>query len=133
MVDGGFDPLHDGHVRYFREAREFGAPVLCNVSGDVYVSRKHPPLLPEDQRVVVIDALRDVDYTHLSQTTTAWVLGELRPRYYVKGADWRGRLPEEETEVCAEMGVEIVFLDTVFDSSTALLERCLARWERVPR
>ncbi len=133
MVDGGFDPLHDGHVRYFHEARGLGAPVLCNVSGDVYVSRKHPPLLPEAQRVLVIDALRDVDYTHLSQTTTASVLGELRPRYYVKGADWRGRLPEEETEVCAEMGIAIVFLDTVVDSSTALLERCLDRWERVPR
>lgn len=130
MVDGGFDPLHAGHVRYFEEAHSLGAPVLCNVSGDAYVSRKHPPLLPEDQRVLVIDALRPVDYTHLSRTTTADVLRALCPRFYVKGRDWADRLPGEELAACEEVGTEVVFLDTVLDSSTALLERYRASWER---
>lgn len=130
MVDGGFDPIHPGHVDYFREASNLEAPVLCNISGDEWVSRKHPPLLSQKERGQIIDALRWIDYTHLSGTTTVLVLSDLRPRYYVKGADWEGRLPREEVNVCRENDVEIVYLDTIIDSSTAILERYNARLSR---
>ena len=123
MVDGGFDPLHAGHARYFYAAAELGAPVLCNVSSDDWVGRKHPVLLPQDERIEVIDALKPIAFTHLARTTTEDVLEALRPRFYVKGADWRGRLPAEQVEICAGQGTEVVFLDTVTGSSTALLER----------
>ena len=121
MVDGGFDPLHAGHIAYFRAAAELGVPVLCNVSSDEYVATKHRPLLPERQRVEVIDAIRFVDYVHLSRTTTADVLALLSPRYYVKGVDWEGRLPAAELDVCRRLGIEIAYLDTVTESSSALL------------
>lgn len=123
MVDGGFDPLHHGHVAYFRAAAVLGAPVLCNVASDEYVGRKHPPLLAQPHRGMVIDALRSVDLVHLSQTTTEAVLRHLVPRYYVKGADWRGRLPAEQLAICEESGIEVVYVETVLDSSTALLRR----------
>jgi cytidyltransferase-like protein len=123
MVSGGFDPLHPGHIAYFREAAALGVPVLCNVSSDAWVARKHPPLLTQAERVQVIDAIRFVDYTHAEQTSTVEVLAQLRPRYFAKGADWQGRLPEEEAAVCAEHGIEVVFLDTVVDSSTEVLRR----------
>ena len=64
---------------------------------------------------------------HLSQTSTEDVLRALRPRYYVKGADWRDRLPGEQVEICAQAGTEIVYLDTVIGSSTAIVERWSAR------
>ena len=44
-------------------------------------------------------------------------------RYFAKGADWEGRLPPEELDACREAGTEIVFLDTVVDSSTDVLRR----------
>jgi cytidyltransferase-like protein len=121
MVDGGFDPIHAGHVEYLRAAAELGPPVLCNVSGDAWVSRKHPPLLPHHDRAVVIDALRYVSFTHVSNISTAEVLRLVRPRFYAKGADWRDRMPEAELQLCAEEGIELVFLDTVLGSSTQLL------------
>ncbi|HWT92276.1 MAG TPA: adenylyltransferase/cytidyltransferase family protein [Solirubrobacteraceae bacterium] len=121
MVDGGFDPLHPGHVEYFRAAQALGVPVLCNVSGDHYVARKHPPLLAEDDRVRLIDALRPIDYVHLSRTSTEEILQRLQPRFYVKGADWRDKLPAEQVRICAEQGTEIVYLDTVLNSSSRLL------------
>ena len=124
MVDGGFDPLHGGHVAYFREAAGLGVPVLCNLASDAYVSRKHAPLLPQAERAEVLDAIRFLDYVHPSQTTTAEVLSLLAPRFYVKGDDWRHReLPAEEVEVCRQTGTEIVYLDTVRNSSSAILER----------
>ena len=125
MVDGGFDPLHAGHIAYFRSAAELGLPVLCNVCPDEWIARKHPPLLGQAERATVLDAIRYLDYTHPSSLPTAEVLRLLAPRHYVKGADWRDRLPDEELAVCAGLGVDVVYLDTVVDSSTGILERYL--------
>jgi cytidyltransferase-like protein len=130
MVDGCFDPLHRGHVEYFRAASELGLPLLCNVTGDDYLVGKHAPLLPADQRATIIDAIRHIAYTHVSRVSTAEVLRELRPRYYVKGDDWRNRIPPEQAEVAREHNIEIVYLPTVYDSSTSILQRFVAATER---
>jgi bifunctional ADP-heptose synthase (sugar kinase/adenylyltransferase) len=87
------------------------------------VARKHPPVLAQDDRAAIIDAIRFVDYVHVSHVATVEVLALLRPARYAKGSDWRGRLPEEELAVCREHGIDVVFLDTVTNSSTAILER----------
>jgi cytidyltransferase-like protein len=123
MVDGAFDPLHRGHIEYFRVAGELGWPLLCNVASDEYVSTKHPPLLPEDHRAAVVDAIRYISYTHVNRFDTETILRELRPRYYVKGKDWDGRLPPEQVVICREHGIDIVYLDTVLDSSSRLLQQ----------
>jgi cytidyltransferase-like protein len=123
MVDGGFDPLHEGHIAYFAAAAELGVPVLCNLAPDAYVARKHPVLLTQPQRAAVIDAIRYIDLVHCSQATTLATLDHLRPRYYVKGEDWRGRLPPDELETCQKRGISIVYVQTVLNSSTALLRR----------
>jgi cytidyltransferase-like protein len=123
MVDGAFDPLHQGHIEYFRAASELGVPLLCNLASDRYVSTKHPPLLPEAQRAAVVDAIRYITYTHVNRFDTETVLRELRPRYYVKGKDWDGRLPATQVAICREHGIGIVYLDTVIDSSTRLLQQ----------
>lgn len=123
MVDGGFDPLHAGHVEYFRAAAELGLPVLCNVSADDWIARKHPVLLPQAERVEIVDAIRFVAYAHASSVPTVDILRALRPHYFAKGADWEGRLPADEQEACAELGIHLRFLDTVRGSSTAIAER----------
>jgi cytidyltransferase-like protein len=127
MVDGGFDPLHPGHIDYFRDAAKLDVPLLCNVSPDDWVQRKHAPLLTQAERGRVIDAIRFVDYVHLSRGTTEEVLRVLRPRYYVKGVDWADKVPRSEVEICTEYEIEIVFLDTVTNSSTGIVERFLER------
>jgi len=122
MVDGAFDPLHRGHIEYFRAAAEqLDVPLLCNVASDRYVWTKHPPLLPEEQRAAIVDAIRFISYTHINQFDTETILRELQPKYYVKGKDWDGRLPAEQVQICREHGIEVVYLDTVFDSSTRIL------------
>ena len=122
MVDGAFDPLHRGHIEYFRAASELGVPLLCNVASDRYVRTKHRPLLDEQQRAAIIDAIRYISYVHIYQIDTETVLRQLQPRYYVKGSDWRQRgLPPQQIEICREHGIEIVYLDTVLDSSSRIL------------
>lgn len=125
MVDGGFDPLHAGHIAYFKAAATLGVPVLCCVASDRYISTKHKPLLPQDARACVIDAVRYIDYVCINESTTAEVLRQLQPRYYVKGKDWESRLPEAEMAICAECGIEIRYMDTVLDSSSRRLKEYL--------
>ena len=122
MVDGAFDPLHHGHIEYFRRAAEqLDVPLLCNVASYRYVRTKRPPLLSEDQRAIVVDAIRYISYTHINRIDTETSLRELRPKYYVKGKDWEGRLPPEQVSICAEHGITIVYLDAVLDSSSRIL------------
>ena len=127
MVDGAFDPLHRGHIEYFRvAAAQLDVPLLCNVASDRYVRTKHPPLLPEDHRAAVVDAIRYISYTHVNQFDTEAILRELQPKYYVKGKDWEGRLPPDQVRICAEHGIGVVYLDTVVDSSSRILKSYLA-------
>ena len=98
--------------------RQLGAPLLCNVASDRYVTTKHRPLLAEDQRATIIDAIRYMTTCTSIEIDTETVLRQLRPRYYVKGADWRDRLPAEQVTICAEHNIEIVYLDTILDSSS---------------
>jgi len=125
MVDGSFDPLHDGHIAYFRAAAALGRPVLCNIASDSWTTTKHPVLLPQEQRASVIDAVRFVSYVHVSKHSTRDVLAQLRPHSYVKGSDWisRGGVPPEESDLCARLGIDIRYVDTVLNSSTRLIER----------
>jgi len=133
MVDGCFDPLHLGHIEYFIFATSFNLPVFCNVENDHYIEKykNRPSLLPEKQRVRIIDSIRFISYTHLQTTSTADVLAKLKPLKYIKGADWeQKKLPEEEIEVCKKYDIQIEYMTKNFDSSSRLLRRYLRKYGR---
>lgn len=125
MVDGSFDPIHEGHIAYFAEAAKLGKPVLCNIATDDWTSRKHPVLLPQASRSIVLDAIRFIDYVHSATHPTLEVLEQLRPIAYVKGSDWRDRggIPAAEAELCNGLGIQVVYVETVLNSSTQILNR----------
>jgi cytidyltransferase-like protein len=125
MVDGSFDPLHEGHIAYFAAAERFGKPVLCNITHDQWTARKHPVLLPQTSRGLVIDAIRHISYVHCATHTTKDVLSHLRPHTYIKGSDWlaKGGVPGDERELCAKLGINIEYVDTVLNSSSELIAR----------
>lgn len=125
MVDGSFDPIHDGHIEYFRQASMLGLPVLCNVAPDVWTEKKHRVLLPVPQRAVVLDAIRYISFVFAEEISTAESLRRIRPKIYAKGGDWlmRGGVPAEEIEVCELHKIEVVYLDTKLNSSSDLLTK----------
>lgn len=125
MVDGSFDPLHDGHIAYFIAAQNLGNPVLCNIASDQWTQTKHAILLEAAQRAAVIDSIRYIDLVHISTATTASVLSELKPAVYAKGSDWRDRggIPKQEQEICSSHGIKVVYLDTIKNSSSELLQK----------
>ena len=124
LVDGSFDPIHDGHIKYFQGASQLGVPVLCNVAPDSWTSSKHKVLLNQKQRGVVLDSIKYLDFIHLSSISTAEVIQLLEPRYYLRGDDWltRGGIPKIEESLCRNLGIEIRYLQTVTNSSSKLLQ-----------
>ena len=44
VVSGGFDPIHSGHIAYFKAAKELGNSLCVGVNSDEWLFRKkgHP-------------------------------------------------------------------------------------------
>ncbi len=123
LVDGGFDPLHAGHVQYLQAAHQFsGVPPLVSIASDADIRAKgREPLLSAEQRAAVLEALSCVTAVHIKDRPTEAVLEQLRPKAYIKGADWAGKLPPEQVDVCARYGIPIHYTDAPADSSSRLL------------
>jgi D-beta-D-heptose 7-phosphate kinase/D-beta-D-heptose 1-phosphate adenosyltransferase len=62
LVTGGFDPLHSGHIEYFKSARELGDKLVVGVNSDAWLTRKKGrPFMPFNERAAIIKELACVD------------------------------------------------------------------------
>ena len=62
VVTGGFDPLHSGHIEYFREAKKLGDILVVGLNSDEWLARKKgQPFMPWEERASIVGALSDVD------------------------------------------------------------------------
>ena len=63
VVSGGFDPLHSGHIAYFRSAKELGDKLVVGINSDSWLTRKKgKPFMPWFERSQIIQAIKYVDY-----------------------------------------------------------------------
>ena len=64
LVTGGFDPLHSGHIEYFKEAKKLGDKLIVAVNSDAWLTRKKGrPFMPFEERVALIKEMEIVDQT----------------------------------------------------------------------
>ena len=62
LVTGGFDPLHSGHIAYFKTAKELGDHLVVGLNSDAWLTRKKGrPFMPIQERAAIIEALECVD------------------------------------------------------------------------
>jgi len=62
LVTGGFDPLHSGHLEYFKAAKALGTKLIVGVNSDAWLTRKKGrPFMPFEERVAIIKELKIVD------------------------------------------------------------------------
>ena len=62
LVTGGFDPLHSGHIEYFKEARTLGDKLVVGINSDKWLTRKKGrPFMPIQERAAIIESLACVD------------------------------------------------------------------------
>lgn len=62
LVTGGFDPLHSGHIAYFKEARNLGDMLIVGINSDEWLARKKGrAFMPWNERLCIINNLSMVD------------------------------------------------------------------------
>ena len=62
LVTGGFDPLHSGHLAYFKAAKQLGDKLIVGLNSDEWLIRKKgKPFMPFHERIEIIKGLSVVD------------------------------------------------------------------------
>ena len=62
LVSGGFDPLHSGHIEYFKQAATLGPKLVVALNSDDWLTRKKGrPFMTFEERKAVIENLECVD------------------------------------------------------------------------
>lgn len=63
IVSGGFDPIHSGHIAYFKAAKELGDKLVVALNSDEWlIKKKGKFFMPFEERKVIIQNLTSVDY-----------------------------------------------------------------------
>jgi len=120
---GGFDPLHIGHLKLLREARELGDKLQVWLTSDEWLIRKKGYfLLPYEHRKAVLEALPFVDEV-MHQIDDGSLdcsasIKHYKPDILAKGGDYNiDALPKWELEACAENNVRVVYGIGGYDKS----------------
>jgi len=131
---GVFDLLHIGHIRYFRQAAQWGDVLVVTVSPDRFVDKgPHRPAFSEILRAEAVASQDVVDFVAVNEWATAEeLLRAVQPDVYVKGSDFKdidsdptGKL-RLEADVCEEIGAELKLTKDIVFSSTNLINRFMS-------
>ena len=62
LITGGFDPLHSGHIAYFKAAKTLGDMLIVGLNSDDWLVRKKgAAFMPWNERLCIINNLSMVD------------------------------------------------------------------------
>lgn len=125
-TNGCFDIIHIGHIIYLQRAAAEGDVLIVGLNSDASVRKnKGPerPIVPENERALVLAALESVDYIILfDDLTTVPILQVLKPDVYAKGGDYTiETIVQEERRVVEGYGGRIAIIPGVEGYSTTNL------------
>lgn len=127
FANGCFDVIHVGHVRYLEGARAEGDRLVVGVNGDASVRRlkgEGRPLMPEDDRALMVAALRAVDLVVVfHEDDVRRLLLELRPDVHCKGTDYTVESVPERDTVLSYGGRIAIVGDPKDHDTSALIQR----------
>lgn len=93
FTNGCFDLLHAGHIALLRKAKSLGDVLIVGLNTDRSVRKlkgKGRPVVLQNDRALVLSALRDVDFVvFFSEPTPLKLIRALTPDVLVKGADYK--------------------------------------------
>jgi cytidyltransferase-like protein len=115
-VSGGFDPIHPGHVRLFRDAKALGDKLVVILNNDNWLTKKKKfTFMKQKERKEVLEAIKYVDQVVFSKhkhdpedMSVTEELRRLRPDIFANGGD-RTKKNVPEDAVCKRLGIKMVF------------------------
>jgi len=119
LASGSFDLVHYGHIRFLEEAKKAGgknARLIVVVARDITVEKLKgiKPIIPEDQRRAVVEALKPVDEALLGfeNMSIMDVVIQLKPDIIAVGHD-QNYIEEEVKRIASikDIDFEIIRID----------------------
>ena len=111
-VSGGFDPVHRGHIKLFKEARQLGDRLIVILNRDDFILRKKGYVfMSQEERKEIIESIRWVDEVVLSVDKDQTIAESIRhycPDIFANGGDRVEPVPEEDL-ACWQIGCNQVF------------------------
>lgn len=111
-TSGGFDPVHVGHIRLFREAKALGDKLVVILNTDDFLLKKKGYVfMPFDERKEILESIKYVDKVIPcidTDQTVSKTLEKLRPDVFAKGGD-RKESNTPELPICKELNIRVVF------------------------
>ena len=111
-VSGYFDPIHIGHIEYFKKSKEIGTKLMVIVNNDDQARlKKGRPFMPCKERMQLIEELKCVDIVVESIDTDRTVCNTLstvepKPDFFCNGGDQNNNtIPEGP--VCQARKIEL--------------------------
>ena len=116
LVTGGFDPLHSGHLAYFRAAKKLGDRLIVGINSDSWLERKKGKnFLPLSERYEIVSALKyvdncilfnDEDNTAIEAIRNVIMLYPFDRIIFANGGDRvEGNTPEEDASLFPEKDI----------------------------
>ena len=115
FCSGCYDILQSGHAVFFNQCKQFGDILIVGVGRDEIIAKlKGPgrPVNPENNRLYLVAAMQDVDYTVLNDPKITGkkvdfkeILEHLRPDVFVLNDDDSGI--DEKEAICQKTGTRI--------------------------
>jgi len=127
LITGGFDPLHSGHIAYFKAAKELGDILVVGVNSDVWLTRKKgSPFMPYKERaaivrnIVGVDFVIDFDDSDGSAKNALWMVRQSYPQdkiIFANGGDrTHVNIPEMDID---DNNIQFVFGVGGFDKANS--------------
>ena len=133
FTNGCFDIIHAGHVQYLQQAKELGDILIVGLNSDDSVKRlkgSSRPINNQQDRKIVLEALRSVDYVLIFEEDTPYnLINQIKPDVLVKGGDWKVE-QIVGSDIVLENGGEVkslLFIDGA--STTSIIEKILSKKE----
>jgi len=129
FTNGCFDIIHSGHVTYLMKAKQLADVLIVGLNSDDSVRRlkgEKRPINDQEDRAIVLSALKPVDYVVIFEQDTPFELVELiKPDIIAKGGDYT---PESivGADLVTKNGGEVVVIPLVDGkSTTSIIERAV--------
>jgi len=140
LASGVFDLLHYGHVKYLEEAKKLGgedSELVVVVARDATVRKRkgRDPILPEEERRALVEALKPVNKAILGEEDFSLekVLSKVKPDIVAVGYD-QENLEAELKKVISRKGLDIKVVRLTRyceNSSSKIIKEILERAARM--
>ena len=118
IVSGYFNPLHKGHLDLFKKAKSLGDKLWVIVNSDFQrVLKGSKPFMDENERLIIIQSIKYVDYALISNDrdkTQCYTLQQFHDMFsdkydlaFANGGDQNNDTISER-DVCERLGIELL-------------------------